>query len=554
MMDELRALLRLRGLELKFAFRAAEGVGNLITYLLVLAILAPGAVLLAFGAALLGASCARPETLSPLFILLTHLLFAGNFFIYQLTHLFHPRPQEAFDLKRLQPFPIPLARLYRWNLLASALDAVFLFFLPSQIAFAVGFAVAAGWNALGVVALLVLFNGLNLAWSSLVAVGMGRLTAIRWRKDVLVLLLPLVALVIYLLPYWWVQSRTTGSGTSWAELAPTITRFLEWFPSGWLAGGIVKLGAGQGFAAELLLLATGCWLGYRLGLRLTRSSLLMREGGRPAGDSRGPARASSKDRRKAGWKIPGLSPAFSALFEKELKYLLRSSQGRYAFIWPIVLILMLRIFLTRSAAAVHLAELFSSFALLPFVAFFFLFFLPFYVNLFAYDHRGVKIYFLAPVSLREVLLAKNLAVFVLGLLCFGEVVALYLVSFHSLSFPALAHALGSLAAGFLVLLGGGNVVSCYFPKSLKMSAIHGNSPPHVAVWLGMILLGLALSLMTLSAGVGRWAGWGWAIALLAGIFLAGGLLYTLTLGAVVRLYKQRREPLLEHLTRQEIQE
>lgn len=547
-MNHLKTLLWLRLLEFKASFKSSEGAWNLISGVLFLLVLGPGAILLGIGVGILKSSLAGLDDGQSLHLLVDQILLGLNLLIYQISNLFDPRKREGFDLWKLRQFPIPTGRLYFLNLIYSAYDIVFLFFLPTQIALWL-LNLQVGWMAaFWFTVLLILFNLLNLALGNLISLWLGRLTAARWRKELLVLFLPVIGLMLYWLPYFYVRSRIAESGAlSWEALSDRIAGWAIWLPSGWVVRGMEKLVEGHLPYAEIVLLGYAALVIYHAGVyNITRLLYRQESGGRKKLQHNSPRTAHG-----SLWTIPLVSEAFSALVEKEVKYLFRSSQGRYAFVWPLIFIIMLRIFSAQQTEAAHLLEMASTFSLLPFLAFLFFFFLPLYVGLFAFDHQGIRLYYLAPVSIKQVLAAKNLALVFLGICCLAESLLLYSIGYQLPDGNALVATFAGFAVGFPLLILGGNLVSCYFPKPLRISALRGNNPPQTAIFLGMALNILALLVAFLSCLLVILAGWQWTLALL--LFAGLGLfwVYQISLEPLARLYIRRREVLIEKLTQLE---
>ena len=550
-MEQLRALLWLRWLEFKFRFRRKEGIWSLVAALLYILLMAPFSITLGILAVIQAAKLSSHSGSGPVALTWIHLLLGMNFLGYQMANLFDPQRCEGFDLRRLQMFPIPLSRLYRLNLLSSINDPVFRFFAPMQLGLMIGLFWGQGVGAIGWLPILLLFNLLNLALSSLIGLWIGKLTQVRWRKELLILFLPVLALLVYWLPFWLAENQKGNDHGSLFFIARQIKTIGHYIPSGWAAQAMGKQVGGQLPWFEILLLCSTAWIGYRLGLAGVRKSLMTRES---TGRVRNSLFSQTSSTGVSWFQRLGFSSELSALYEKELKYLLRSNQGRYAFIWPVILVLLFRIFSAQSEENRFVFDLFRQYRLLPFVSFLFLFFLPFYVGLFAFDHRGVRLYFFTPISLKNVLLAKNLAILSLAILCFSEVLLLYLIAFQEMDGIPLIQAMIGLPLGFLLLFMGGNILSCYFPKPLKMGALRGNNPPRASAFAGLFLSVLASVLVSLSVIGGSLAGPLLGLGFELGALVLMGFLYRMTLDPVARLYQKRREVLIEAIAGQEVKE
>ncbi len=374
----------------------------------------------------------------------------------------------------------------------------------------------------------------------------GRVMQARRRKEFLVLLLPLLALAVYWLPYWWLRTLPEAGRGSWEEDSARIQAILDYLPSGWTFRVLEAIAQGQSWWFQALLLVSVLLAGYWLSLWQLRRSLAGREG-----SGRRAVKNNERGVQSRAFSLPG---RFGALLEKDFRYLLRSSQGRYAFVWPVILTLLLRIFALQSEANRQFLEMAEGSQLLLFIGFFFFFFLPFYVGPFGFDHRGIQTYYLAPVSFKKVLLAKNLAVFVLGGLCSLELLACYIVLFGWPGTSAVVLAALGLAAGFPILFAGGNLVGCYFPKALKVTSLRGNNPPQAAVILGMLLVAIASSIVILAAILGGFFHWGLGMLFEAVVLTISLGIYALLLGPAARLYESRKEGLIQALARREVQE
>jgi hypothetical protein len=374
----------------------------------------------------------------------------------------------------------------------------------------------------------------------------GRAMQARRRKELLVLFLPLLALAVYWLPYWWLRTLPEAGRGKWEEDSAAIVAILDYFPSGWTFRVLEAVVQGRSWWSQAMLLASALLAGYWLSLWQLRRSLAGREG-----SGRRTAKKNGNGIQSRAFALPG---RFGALLEKDFRYLLRSSQGRYAFVWPAILTLLLRIFALQSETNRQFLEMAEGSQLMLFIGFFFFFFLPFFVGPFGFDHRGVQTYYLAPVSFKKVLLSKNLAVFALGTLCLLELLAFYSALFGWPGTSAVLLAALGMAAGFPILLAGGNLVGCYFPKALKVTSLRGNNPPQAAVFLGMLLVGVASAMVILAAILGGLFHW-WLGVLFEAMVLAVSLgVYTLLLGPMARLYESRKEHVIQALARREVQE
>ncbi len=113
---------------------------------------------------------------------------------------------------------------------------------------------------------------------------------------------------------------------------------------------------------------------------------------------------------RVGWSLPGVSGSVAAIFEKEIHYLSRSGPMLFTLIMPVFMLFIFR--LTPSTYARGSGSLLgrSSDMAFPMGAAYALLILTNLVyNNFGAEGAGVQLYFIAPVPIRSVMLAKNLA-------------------------------------------------------------------------------------------------------------------------------------------------
>jgi len=171
-------------------------------------------------------------------------------------------------------------------------------------------------------------------------------------------------------------------------------------------------------------------------------------------------------------------------------------------------------------------------------------------NTFGGDAGGIQFFYAAPVSFRDIVLAKNLTH--AGILAVETVVAwIAVASFYGR--PALDVTLATLAGllfaaplNFAV----GNVLSIYSPKKLDYSKFGRQRASQTTV-----LISLALQLVVAGVGVSafwmaRYFGDSW-LAILILLVLAGMslIVYGMILNRVDRLALERRETLAAELCR-----
>jgi ABC-2 type transport system permease protein len=173
----------------------------------------------------------------------------------------------------------------------------------------------------------------------------------------------------------------------------------------------------------------------------------------------------------------------------------------------------------------------------------------FWLNGFGWERGGARLYFLAPVRLERVLLAKNLSV---GALALGIQLASVLAMVVAGGLPpgwavagSMALHLGS-APWFFAL---GNAVAIWNPRVAPLTLQRSGSLPALSALAGMAIFSGVTLLFALPVLVALKLDEGWVLppawVALGGL---GGLLWWRTLPAAARLLEARREELLAAVT------
>ncbi len=193
-------------------------------------------------------------------------------------------------------------------------------------------------------------------------------------------------------------------------------------------------------------------------------------------------RAASRARRRArlppprrgaayaGWQLPFVSPQFSALFEKEVRYALRNAQLRVIALMAVALTMLLRMGPAGTGGQRILGPLtpYAEGAGTVFgVIYIFMLVSPVSTNLFGYDGSGMRALVLSPVSRRTMLLAKNAAVTLIALLLAAVGVCVGGLIIGDLSPPVLLFALLSFVTTAALFAPFGNWLSLQFPKRVE---------------------------------------------------------------------------------------
>jgi len=264
------------------------------------------------------------------------------------------------------------------------------------------------------------------------------------------------------------------------------------------------------------------------------------------------ASALPKDRSlRLGWNLPGFAAPVAAVFEKEIRYLLRSGPMLLTLIMPIFVLVIFRlgpmnsarhsgVFLTRTPEMAFPAAAAYTLLMLTNLAY----------NNFGGDAGGIQFFYASPVNFREIVLAKNLTH--AGILAVETLVAWIAVGFlyRAPAFDVTIATLAGLLFAAPVNFSAGNLLSLYSPKKLDYSKFGRQRASQMTV-----LISLGVQLFIVSVGVGafwlaRSYGNFWiATILLLGLAAVSLSAYAMILSRIDRLALDQREVLVAELCR-----
>jgi ABC-2 type transport system permease protein len=262
--------------------------------------------------------------------------------------------------------------------------------------------------------------------------------------------------------------------------------------------------------------------------------------------------ALPKEKRaiRLGWNVSGISGPVAAILEKEFHYLSRSGPMLFTFVMPVVILLIFRLGPQTSAKQgnflAHAPDLAfpvgSAYALLVLTNLVY--------NCFGADAVGMQLFFVSPVSFREILLGKNLA-HALVLAC--EVIAIWIAVCFMFHPPALDITLATVAGvGFALLLNltVGNLLSIYTPKKIDYGAFGKQRASTTTVFASLGIQAAVFGLAAVTLLIARAFGSVWIAAviflILAGLAAIG---YVMVLNRADRIALERRDAILAELCR-----
>jgi ABC-2 type transport system permease protein len=265
------------------------------------------------------------------------------------------------------------------------------------------------------------------------------------------------------------------------------------------------------------------------------------------------ASAAPRDRTlRLGWNLPGFSTPVAAVFEKEIRYLLRSGPTLLTLIMPLFVLLVFRLGPVGSKAG-HAGGFLRHTPDMAFpaaAAYTLLLLTNLSYNNFGGDAGGIQFFYASPVSFREIVLAKNFAH--ASILAIEVLVAWIAVGFlyGRPTLDVTAASLAGLLFAAPVNFAAGNLLSIYAPKKLDYSSFGRQRASQTTVLISLGVQLFVVGVGALAFWVARMYGNLW-IATLILLVLAGVSLsvYRMILNRMDSLAQGRRETLVAELCR-----
>ncbi|MGA2690226.1 MAG: hypothetical protein ABSE85_19370, partial [Candidatus Korobacteraceae bacterium] len=331
---------------------------------------------------------------------------------------------------------------------------------------------------------LLAFAAFNLVFMQMIFAWVERWLARRRTREVMGVLFLLLLLSVQLI------APLTGYFTT--RPRPAVHRFAEILihgqkilPPGLAARAVAQVSASHlrtGFYSLGLLCAFVLAIGYCLHVRLLaqyRGESLSDTAARPV---------LPQDRRlRLGWNLPGLASPVAAVFEKEIRSLLRSGPMLFTLIMPMFMLIIFRFgpmnSVRQSGTAIpgHSPGLAfpaaAGFALLTLTNLVY--------NNFGGDGSGIQFFYACPVRFRDIVLGKNVthaSVLVM------ETAVVWLAVISLFGKPTINMTIATLF-GLLfaaaVNLSVGNLLSIYSPKKFDYSAFGRQRASQITVLISM---------------------------------------------------------------------
>jgi len=432
-----------------------------------------------------------------------------------------PTGQQSFlDPRRFRLFPVPARLISAINLAALFLEPVWLVFYPPLAAVSVAVSRMPGGPSLWAL----LFAEAMAVWATVGVLHLGAAIGAAFDARPLLRRGFMAALLIAGFAGFQLSAMPGRLGLA-VLFAGHHWRAIAWTPPGWTALLAQALSEGRPLHA-----LTPLSLLFLLGLVCSAAAhaLSQREAVRPPE----PMQASAA--RGSGWSLPLLPARFSALLEKEAKTMLRIGWLQLVVV-PVAYLLLVRTI--AGPQPLLIAAVYAHLGVLEIAT-----------NAFGRDVGAARGYFLWPISLRQLLAAKNAV-------AYGFSAAIYLllailawtsarVTFEQVLVGLLAH-----AAIFPLLATYGNLASVYFPmpvRGARLRRVRGAGPVGARMVALLLLAGAAWAPYWIAQVVGLRL-----FAAYAGALIAMFAAYLGLLGFCAHLLDIRREPLLAALVKDE---
>jgi ABC-2 type transport system permease protein len=245
---------------------------------------------------------------------------------------------------------------------------------------------------------------------------------------------------------------------------------------------------------------------------------------------------------RTGWKLPLFSAPVSAVFEKEIRYFSRSGPMLFTMIMPLVVILLL--WGGRKSFLQHQSEFFF-----PIGAGYCLLVMTNVVyNSFGADGGGIQSFFMAPVTFRQVVFAKNLAQFAVLVI----EVAILLAGVSLIYRPPRVVFIILTFCWYLfaapINFGVGNLLSLYSPKKIDYAVFGRQRASETTIFasLGVQLVVMGIGALAIFIGH-QYADYWLATLILAVLSIPAITAYSMLMRRIDAIVMTRREVLATEL-------
>ena len=484
-LPQVALIARLRARIFRNSIRTSSARLDLVAYLLV------SAVIVLFDLAVgMGMAFGAYFALTTGKLTLLNILFWAIFLAWHFLPIMFASFTVSFDFRNLLRFPLRFLAFYILSLVYCLFDPALLSCIFWLICLGAGAAFARP-DLFPVILLVVLvFAATNLFLGRLISSWLERLLARRRTREALIALFLLAMISLQLFGV---------AGERWGrQAAPILAKLsplLRPLPPG-LAGMSLEQ-ALQGNALPtfwpIALLSTygvvSAWL--------LRRRLLAQYRGEDLSESLAPSRpaalfSSSSVSSTSSASITSYAPSslpgpVAAMFEKEIRYILRNSVLLLTLVAPVLFLIVLLSAGQSPRPGKHSVLPFTSsdFLFPGAVAYAVLIFTNLLHNCFGYAGYGIQLLLAAPVRFRDILLGVNLAQTALVLFETLLIALFYSLFFHPPALPLLLATLAMLCFLLLINLSAGNLLSLYRPRRIEFGSMRRQQASGLTVLIGL---------------------------------------------------------------------
>ena len=497
-------------------------------------------------------------------------IFFGIFLLQLFVSINISPPGLSFDPESLIRFPVTFPRYLAVRLFLGILSAANVIGTIALLSAALGISIARPALAGVAFAAVLLLASANVFFLRMIFVWIDRWLSTRRARELFTGLIILSSIAFQYINVTLNPGFHQHDRASQLRKFHTLARLYElskvilWRLHPGLAGAaIVRFAAGATTSAILDLLAVAlfgaaflavfAWRMHReyRGENLSDSNITPhheafvteQKNAHPAAHTVAPASSSSLPGTATAAKGPfGLPAALTAAFYKEAIYIRRNTAQLYSLVLPIFMVV---IFAGRIGS-----RGFTFWTFPAAIAYSTLTMAPLAWNSLGLDAGGVQFYFLAPVHLRTILLAKNL--FSFGLILVQVAVVLIALTWMGAHPPLwiLCATLAWLPFAVFLNLAAGNIRSITAPKKMDPGKLSRKQASQLSALLSVLLV---LVVSAIGAGgifLGLYLGILWLPSLvLLALGIAAFAVYTAGLSRLDTLARNNRENLIEELTK-----
>lgn len=468
------------------------------------------------------------------------------FGFWQLYPMLSSLASVPFEFGTLLRFPMNFTTYWWLAFIYGLLDPVCLGSLLWLFAILLGVGIASPAILPGALLALTAFALVNLFLSRATNLWLERWLAQRKTREILG-----VVLIFCMVGFQFISplmARLENHPHNTASSLQAAMQISQFFPPGLAALSLQHIQAGQTLDALLPCAGLAVYLALLAALvnRRLRAQFL----GENLSEAAAPSAIRAREKVREGWNLRGFSAPIAAIFEKEMRYLMRSGPVLFMFVMPIVVLALFRISPARSGAGGAFLARAADWAFPVGAAYALLMLTNIVYNSFGADGGGLQFFLLAPVPMRDIFFAKNLSQCAVLAINIALVYIATSFLYHPPDWAVVFITVTAIVFAFPLNLSAGNLLSVYSPKRYDLAAFGRQRASAATGIIGMFvqLFVVAISVLLIFAAKSFGRLWlaGFAFLLLAA---ASSLVYWLILNKSASAAMNRREILVGEICR-----